>query len=494
LLGFPSYEHYFECMILLGFVGREHNRSGKPYFIKKTFEDAANNKVICWQYGTDKKPHLSIGKKKPATGKKEGNFKLRNDHDSSSTSEPATDSSTTLHNDSLSDLMSSLTIKMSDVSVQTVHDIDFQPALLSLDERELHMGMSLFHDVEVGSSLLELKMPIYRQLDRPPPRRATCPEGMTYRKINVHDDDTTVLHYYVTKGWTLATHKQKGTKTQAAIKFVYPIPIRKSLVNTSQATIMDTRMIGLGRRSDEIDKKLSVCKFQYEPFSHQLLAGMVALMPRTSSLSWEQIIPMVYGALLHDVGEHDMTAEQLANMSPSRETMENLVFEFAVESCMLTRDAFEKSTIVYTAFDKADSAKEKMGGCVKLGAAFDTQQVSDDYPDGEVIVAVLDADKSGDSSKEVAESIVHSFKKFKLKDAVLCSLTTDSGGGGAIESVTVPLVAMGLLSPSDHLVGNCALYTINLELAVGMKQYLMGASKDNKKRQQQKTWLGMSNS
>jgi hypothetical protein len=73
LLGFPTYENYFECMILFGFVGREHNRSGKPYFIKKTFEDAANNKVICWQYGTDKKPRLSIlGKKKPTKGKKEG--------------------------------------------------------------------------------------------------------------------------------------------------------------------------------------------------------------------------------------------------------------------------------------------------------------------------------------------------------------------------------------------------------------------------------------
>jgi hypothetical protein len=191
------------------------------------------------------------------------NFKLRTDHDSSITSEPATDSSTTLQNDSLSDLMSSLTIKTSNVSVQTVQDIDCQPALLYLDKRELHMGMSPFHDIEVGSSLLdELKMPIYRQLDRPPPRRATCPEGMTYTKIDVHEDDTTVLHYYVSKGWTLATHKQKGTKTQAAIEFVYPIPIRKSLVDTSQATIMDTRMIGLGRRSDELDRKLSVRKFQ----------------------------------------------------------------------------------------------------------------------------------------------------------------------------------------------------------------------------------------
>jgi hypothetical protein len=221
---------------------------------------------------------------------------------------------------------------------------------------------------------------------------------------------------------------------------------------------------------------------------------MVALMPHISSLSWEQSIAMMYGALLHDIGEHNVTTEQLANMSPSRETMENLVFEFAVESCMLTRDAFEKSTIVYTAFDKTDSAKGKMGGCVKLGAAFDTRQVSADYPDGEVIVAVLDADKSGDSSKEVAESIVLSFKRFKLKDAHLCGITTDSGGGGTIESVAVHLVGMGLLSPSDHLVGNCASHNINLELAVGMKKYLMGASKDTKKRQQQKTWLGMSNS
>jgi hypothetical protein len=83
-------------------------------------------------------------------------------------------------------------------------------------------------------------------------------------------------------------------------------------------------------------------------------------------LSWEQSIPIILGSFLYDIGQQDISGEQLAGMSPSRQTIENVLFEFAVKSAMLTRDSFEHGKILYTAFDKADATKGLQGGCVKI--------------------------------------------------------------------------------------------------------------------------------
>jgi hypothetical protein len=156
---------------------------------------------------------------------------------------------------------------------------------------------------------------------------------------------------------------------------------------------------------------------------------MVALMPKISSLGWEQSMPFVISAFFNEI-EEEMTSDQVAKMSPSTQLIENLVFEFAVESSILTRDCFEHAGIVFTSFDKADASKGKLGGCVKLEAAFDDRKKSAEYPEGEVIVSTLDADKSGDTSKAVADSVVHSFKKLILDNAAVCGITTYSGGAG----------------------------------------------------------------
>ena len=127
-----------------------------------------------------------------------------------------------------------------------------------------------------------------------------------------------------------------------------------------------------------------------------------------------------------------------------------------------------------------------MGGCVKLAAAFDERRKSDEYPDGEVIVATLDADKSGDTSKEVADYVLHSFKKLVLDKSAVWEITTDSGGGGTVESVAKCLTESKLLV-LGALVGNCSLHNLNLELAVPMKKFLFAPSQEKKKTSTKET-------
>jgi hypothetical protein len=328
-----------------------------------------------------------------------------------------------------------------------------------------------------------LKIPRLLLLDeKPPTSKNKCPvENMMYREVAFHGEK---LHFLVTKGWQVEIFEQRETKHMMAASFAFAIPSRMACSDKTQATKAEGKVENLKLRTKKLDKKIDTTRFTSSPFSRRLLAGLVAYQPKTSSLSWEQTIPIVLGAFLFDIGS-DVSAEQLAAIAPTRQTMENLLFEFAVESAMLTRDAFEHSKVIYTAFDKADSSKGLHGGCVKLGATFDSRRKSEAFPDGEVIVCTLDADKTGDSSMEVGQSVVHSFNKLCLISAILWGITTDSGGGGTVESVARILVGLNLLVGNGHLIGNCCLHNLNLELAVPMKKWLMAPktadTKDKKK-------------
>ena len=92
---------------------------------------------------------------------------------------------------------------------------------------------------------------------------------------------------------------------------------------------------------------------------------------------------------------------------------------------------------------------------------------------------MIDADKSGNSSIEVAKSMSHSIDKLDLNEDTEChGLTSDSGGGGAVESGGEALDAEEQLVVG-YLVGNCTCHNINLEYVVPMKKILMGNKPDD---------------
>ena len=71
---------------------------------------------------------------------------------------------------------------------------------------------------------------------------------------------------------------------------------------------------------------------------------------------------------------------------------------------------------------------------------------------------MLDLDGSGDSSKDCAQAICHSLKKFEGSVEQLSGQTTDSGGGGTLNSLRDEMVALKIVKP-DYLVANCTLHS-----------------------------------
>jgi hypothetical protein len=303
-----------------------------------------------------------------------------------------------------------------------------------------------------------------------------APPGMEYKGVKINGEEE-MLHFHVSKGWNVIIHcikKRDGTNVQTLVV----LPSRMTIIDKTQKSKIAAGLHDHEAKLEKLEKKLSsVSRFDWCDKSRRLIGGILAFQPKISSLAWEGIFPFIVGSFLIDIG-HAVDSEQLANMTPCRQTIENILLDFAVESAMLVSDAINHSRIFYISYDKADSNKG-MGGCVKLGATWDFRLETEEFPDGRPVVATIDADKSGDSSIEVAESVSHSINKMDLNEDTEChGLTSDSGGGGAVESGGEALDAEKQLA-AGYLVGNCTCHNINLECVVPMKKILMGNKPDD---------------
>jgi hypothetical protein len=87
---------------------------------------------------------------------------------------------------------------------------------------------------------------------------------------------------------------------------------------------------------------------------------------------------------------------------------------FAADTMMICVHSLERAGTYFLSFDKADASKGKMGGCVKIVSWFDETLISHEYPDGRVLTLVLDTDKTGGTSKDVADGMAYSMKKLCL--------------------------------------------------------------------------------
>jgi hypothetical protein len=133
--------------------------------------------------------------------------------------------------------------------------------------------------------------------------------------------------------------------------------------------------------------------------------------------------------------------------------------------------------------DKADGMKG-FGGNSQLLATWDDRIVIEEFPDGRIVVAPIDMDKSGDSSADVADKIAHSLEKMNLSEnGVVVAITSDSGGGGSVESGVRAISRQGRVNVAvECMVGNCTLHNLNLEIVNAMKKFLKGAADDKPKR------------
>ena len=135
--------------------------------------------------------------------------------------------------------------------------------------------------------------------------------------------------------------------------------------------------------------------------------------------------------------------ETLRLLSPGRTSFDNYLCNFAAHQFLLAAVCIKKAGYYSLSFDKGDAAKGKMGGCVKIISWSDTSLKTEKFLDGQVQTFTLDADKTGGSSEDVADGIKFSMAKLclnELNKPECTSFTTDSGGGGTVESVQRPLI------------------------------------------------------
>jgi hypothetical protein len=299
------------------------------------------------------------------------------------------------------------------------------------------------------------------------------PEGFEYKCTKA--EDKTTLHFLVSKGWDAETYYQKK-KDKSRTETVFVVPTRRETIDSTQKSKVEERLEISESKLAKLDKKMdtSSSRFDWNMLSRRILGALIAFHPKISSLAWEQVPVFILAAFIIEIGG-PLDFEQLYNISPSRQTAENLVFDFAIDSAMVFSDSINHSKIYYASHDKADSSKGKNGGCVKLLAGFDDRLTSEEHPDGQVVVGTVDADKSGDTSADVAQNVSHSVRKLELDENAKChGITSDSGGGGNTESGAREFEKLGELNfAPSMLVANCTMHNLNLELAVAMKKIMI---------------------
>lgn len=188
---------------------------------------------------------------------------------------------------------------------------------------------------------------------------------------------------------------------------------------------------------------------------------MVALQPKVSSLTWENSAFYFHDAFLHHAGINH-TIEQVIKLSPSRQTFENLVLDFAIDTLFVVANSINKAGSYTLSFDKGNKNKNKNAGLVKLICWHAEDFADDDHPKGQIMMVPLDGDQSRGTSAEVAEAVAFSVAKLLLKPGVVCvAICTDSGGGSTTESVAEPLIEARILEQKG-LVTDCCLHNMNL--------------------------------
>jgi hypothetical protein len=196
------------------------------------------------------------------------------------------------------------------------------------------------------------------------------------------------------------------------------------------------------------------------------LSGPVRLTS-VPSANWclEFCSPMGTGNSFHPSGffitsgwgdNPNTSVSDLQVICPGTTRIDNLVLDFASHSQVVNGHSLNAPGSFYVAFDEGDGSKGGLGGCYKQAAVHDEGLTAPEHPDRQITVAPLDADKSGDTSEDVAAAVHRSVCRLGLReDKKASGATWDSAGGGIRDPVDRGLKALGCVC--EHgLRCNCA--------------------------------------
>jgi hypothetical protein len=191
------------------------------------------------------------------------------------------------------------------------------------------------------------------------------------------------------------------------------------------------------------------------PLSKRLLASA----PGFSLAGAELAIPLVVAAILADSNLIDDKIDLpfFSKSFASAHNLRDMLISSAVDSLIEIGNQIHPADIVFMSCDKGN--KKGISHFVKILSLWDTVEK-------QVQTIVLDIDASEGTSEGCAEAIEHSMKKLNHAIAllILTGQTTDSGGGGASESLMSELNKRNLCTPT-HPVASCASHAIQIALA-----------------------------
>jgi hypothetical protein len=148
----------------------------------------------------------------------------------------------------------------------------------------------------------------------------------------------------------------------------------------------------------------------------------------------------------------------------SARNLRDILISFAVDSLIEVGNQIHGADNVFLSCNKGN--KKGLSHFVKILSWWDkTEKKAQTF--------VLDIDASEGTSEGCAEAIQHSMKKVN-KSTITLPLkgqTTDSGGGGVLESLGNQLKKRDLCSPT-YLVASCTLHAIQIALANPVKKVM----------------------
>lgn len=291
---------------------------------------------------------------------------------------------------------------------------------------------------------------------RPP--RTTVPPGYCIAHLvdkAASEDDT--LYFLTKKGCTVQWTTVGGVKHIATVNKV------DRLVNASKDTLLrkelDAAKLQLAGLKDIAGRQKKYTKL--DDYSRIIIGAMVCYHWKTSSLTWEQAFPFIAKIALRHLGLEANFVDIVNGCAPNRQAFDQYVEELAAHTNVIISESIERAGYYCLGFDKADLKKGGIGGCSKIICWFATDFANADHPDGQIMTAIIDGDKTGNSSEEVADGVEFSVKKLDLSRAQGAGICTDSGGGGTLHSVATPLKRKGILEDWAS-VANCGLHNISL--------------------------------
>ena len=189
-------------------------------------------------------------------------------------------------------------------------------------------------------------------------------------------------------------------------------------------------------------------QYKGSALGRQIIAGALAMEPRISMRGMELVIGASIASLFADVNI-GINFENLPFRVPSATTIKDSIIDLASEMIFLLQQTLREVSKVYISCDKGH--RSGISHLVKILSWWDTTN-------NEVQTFLLDLDGSGDSRKECAQAIGHSLKKLEGSVQQLSGQTTDSGGGGTLNSLRDEMVALNI-TKEDYLVANCTLHS-----------------------------------